>query len=681
MDYFNITRNLGIVYWAIGNEPDPSNGLNDWYTGAPGGQHDGRNYTGFRGQFRIMAKKIKEKDSNSIICGPDFRMWYGSANNASSALASPFGTYYKDFLYDGNNPVGTDDYQGDPIIDIFVLHFYGDGGTNPDYDEGDFIDKYGQMMQLINSTNAIRQANGQSLLKIAVGEYNDVNPKGFRAGQRMAIMAKQSLKNGAVFMTPWAISEGDGYYPMISKGNDAFYSTAHHWKMMSQNVRGSFMNSQENLNEGNNIVSFGMKDNNGYTIMLINEGNNNYNFSVNFSQTSGAYNPANTPLKFRFDANEPNAAFSGVTLYANSTIMYTYNNNGNRLQKIEYRNGYQNPTVYTFPSSNAAPTVNLTAPANNSQYTAAASISIAANANDSDGNVTQVAFYQGGTLLGTDYNAPYTYTWNNVAAGTYSLTAVATDDDGATTTSGGVAVTVNAGNTNDLTSSYYYLINKLHGDYMRPLGAGTTINTDIVVYDFSDVNLAYSSFQWEFNPSQSAGYHQIVNKYTNQGITPVGANAAAGVAIYQRPANNNWNSMQWLIEESNETGYYWIKNRKSGLYLRPQGGQNATSGNTVALVQDFLVTGYSSFKWELEVAGPRNGARQAFAPEEGTFSIYPNPASKVLYLSTETSWELFDLAGKKLRSGTSKSISVSDLASGLYLLRANGSTQRLTIQH
>jgi hypothetical protein len=684
MDYFNLTRNLGIVYWAIGNEPDPSSGLNDWYTGAPGGQHDGRNYTGFRGQFRIMAKKIKEKDPNSIICGPDFRMWYGNANDASSAQGSPFGTYYRDFLYGGTNPVGTDDYNGDPIIDIFVLHFYGDGG-GADFDEGDFIDKYGQMMQLINATNAVRAANGQSLLKIAVGEYNDANPKGFRAGQRMAIMAKQSLKNGAVFMTPWSISEGTDYYPMISKGNDLAYSTAHHWKMMSQNVRGSFMNSQENLNENNNIVSFGMKDNDGYTILLINEGNNNYTFSVNFSPTPGAYNPANTQLKFRFDANEPNAAFSGVTLYANSTIMYTYNNNGERLRKTEYRTGYAAPTVYDFPVTNTAPTVNLSGPANNSQYPAPASITLTANANDSDGNVTQVAFYQGGNLLGIDYNAPYAYTWNNVAAGTYTLTAVATDDDAATTTSAGVAVTVNAA-ASGLTSSYYYLVNKLHGDYMRPLGGSNTTNTDVVVYDLSDVNFTYSSFQWEFNASQNAGYHQIVNKYTTQGITPVGADPAAGTAMYQRPAANNWNSMQWLIEPSNETGFYWIKNRKSDLYLRPDGGQNATAGNTVILVQDVLVPAYSSFKWALDVAGPRAGARRAFGEsEEGEalapqLTFYPNPAAKLVFLSEKADWELFDVSGKRLQAGQGDLINVSQLANGFYLLRAQGQTHRLLIQ-
>ena len=95
-------------------------------------------------------------------------------------------------------------------------------------------------------------------------------------------------------------------------------------------------------------------------------------------------------------------------------------------------------------SSNVAPTVSITSPTSGATYTAPASITISASASDSDGSIASVAFYQGTTLLSTDTSSPYSYTWSSVAAGTYSLTAVATDDDGATTTSSAVSVTVNA---------------------------------------------------------------------------------------------------------------------------------------------------------------------------------------------------------------------------------------------
>lgn len=92
---------------------------------------------------------------------------------------------------------------------------------------------------------------------------------------------------------------------------------------------------------------------------------------------------------------------------------------------------------------NVAPTASITSPANGATFTAPASITINANAADTDGTVSSVAFYQGSTLLGTDTTSPYSFTWSSVAAGTYSLTARATDNGGATGTSAAVSVTVN----------------------------------------------------------------------------------------------------------------------------------------------------------------------------------------------------------------------------------------------
>ena len=103
-------------------------------------------------------------------------------------------------------------------------------------------------------------------------------------------------------------------------------------------------------------------------------------------------------------------------------------------------------------NANVAPTVKLTTPANNSAYTAPATINLAATATDTDGTITKVEFYRGTTKLYTATVAPYTYTWSNAAGGTYSLTARATDDKGAVTTSTAVTVKVNKPPTVALTA-------------------------------------------------------------------------------------------------------------------------------------------------------------------------------------------------------------------------------------
>jgi RHS repeat-associated protein len=92
----------------------------------------------------------------------------------------------------------------------------------------------------------------------------------------------------------------------------------------------------------------------------------------------------------------------------------------------------------------APPTVSLTAPANNAVYAAPANIALAASAADAVGILTKVDFYQGTTLIGTATAAPYVFTWTNVAAGLYTLTAVATNDAGMTSTSAAVAIAVDA---------------------------------------------------------------------------------------------------------------------------------------------------------------------------------------------------------------------------------------------
>ncbi|MEJ7806259.1 MAG: Ig-like domain-containing protein, partial [Telluria sp.] len=94
-------------------------------------------------------------------------------------------------------------------------------------------------------------------------------------------------------------------------------------------------------------------------------------------------------------------------------------------------------------AQNAAPTVAITAPATGATFSAPAAMTLSANAADSDGTITSVAFYKGTTLLGADTTAPYSYNWNNVVAGSYVITARATDNKAGVTTSQAVHVTVN----------------------------------------------------------------------------------------------------------------------------------------------------------------------------------------------------------------------------------------------
>ena len=89
------------------------------------------------------------------------------------------------------------------------------------------------------------------------------------------------------------------------------------------------------------------------------------------------------------------------------------------------------PSVASMVSvGNSPPTVTLTQPADGATFTAPATVNLAANASDSDGSVTKVEFFNGATKLGEDTTAPYSFTWSGVAAGSYTVTARATDNLG-----------------------------------------------------------------------------------------------------------------------------------------------------------------------------------------------------------------------------------------------------------
>ena len=101
-------------------------------------------------------------------------------------------------------------------------------------------------------------------------------------------------------------------------------------------------------------------------------------------------------------------------------------------------------TAGTAPN-NTPPTVSITSPASGATFTAPESIALTASALDSDGTIAFVEFFAGSTSIGVDTAAPYSVTWTNVPAGTYHLTAVATDNGNASTTSDFLSITVNPG--------------------------------------------------------------------------------------------------------------------------------------------------------------------------------------------------------------------------------------------
>ncbi len=107
---------------------------------------------------------------------------------------------------------------------------------------------------------------------------------------------------------------------------------------------------------------------------------------------------------------------------------------------------YSGEVSYTVPlPTNDTPIISLTSPADGAVFSAPVTINLAADVTANGHTISQVQFYNGSNLLGTAAAAPYRFAWNNMSAGTYSMSATVVYDSGGTVASAPAIVTVVAG--------------------------------------------------------------------------------------------------------------------------------------------------------------------------------------------------------------------------------------------
>ena len=170
--------------------------------------------------------------------------------------------------------------------------------------------------------------------------------------------------------------------------------------------------------------------------------------------------------------------------------------------------------------ANQAPTVILTAPANNTSFTAPATITLTATANDADGSVAKVEFYNGATKLGESTSSPYQFTWAGMGTGTYTLTAKATDNLGATGTSATTTVYVVSpgSSTDDL------------------IGPTCVLANDVKVYSLNASNLpSATSFSWWCTGSTQSITQTSSQASINFGPSFTGGQVCVGVNYSAAP--------------------------------------------------------------------------------------------------------------------------------------------------
>ena len=245
---------------------------------------------------------------------------------------------------------------------------------------------------------------------------------------------------------------------------------------------------------------------------------------------------------------------------------------------------YTHPDKFTITAgtapANTPPSVSLTAPVNGATFEAPASINLTATASDPDGSVVKVEFYSGATRLGEDLESPYEYSWNNVPAGTYSLSARATDDKGAITNSVSVSVSVTDPNNS---APIVSIISPANNEvFIAPASVNISASASdpdgtISKVEFFEgatklIEFVTAPFDYTWTNVAEGNYLITVRATDNLGaVTSASLNISVNPAsIINEPSNltaqwvsNSQVNLTWLDNSNDETGFVLERATKS----------------------------------------------------------------------------------------------------------------------
>ena len=177
------------------------------------------------------------------------------------------------------------------------------------------------------------------------------------------------------------------------------------------------------------------------------------------SPAPGTAVSSNTPLPIAATALSPDGDIGRVDFFADATLLgssafapyqFTWTSPTAGTQSliakaydVQGKVGVSAAVGITV-TGHSPPTVNLAAPVTNSTYTAPANVPLSANAIATGAAISKVEYLANGTLVATSTAAPFTSTWSGAGAGTYVLTAKATDSLGVSATSATVNIVINS---------------------------------------------------------------------------------------------------------------------------------------------------------------------------------------------------------------------------------------------
>ncbi|MDJ1491669.1 Ig-like domain-containing protein [Cytophagaceae bacterium DM2B3-1] len=378
---------------------------------------------------------------------------------------------------------------------------------------------------------------------------------------------------------------------------------------------------------------------------------------------------------------------------------------------LNYITNYENTLSDHLPSLTrfkfkSAPSVAVTAPAAGSVILKGTDLVVTATASDVDGSVTKVEFYNGTTLLGTDYSSPYSYTISQAATGTYTLTAIAYDDDNLKTQSASVQVKVvetgiQGSDCATPGQSYTYEL------FVDPAsvssiswwvnGSATIVkdpaNARKVTINFTQYNSTSVQVYAGVSYKKSPWYTQFSKVVKVGGCTPAdtttyptgisGTSCATPSQVYEFELQTNptlsVSSVSWWVNGSATITVDPVNKKKVKVVFTKYNSSNVqlTAGVTYS-----SSPWYESFTKTIQIGGCSNSSRISDElSSELTIQAYPNPANDRLtvsfgrYAVGDVKVRILDILGKEytleknIVSDNEVELNTKSLPSGVYVLQ------------
>lgn len=160
----------------------------------------------------------------------------------------------------------------------------------------------------------------------------------------------------------------------------------------------------------------------------------------------------------------------------------------------------------------AAPTISITNPINGATFSAPASFTLVATVSDSNGNVTNVEFFQDGISLGNIAATPFSIQVNDLAAADYTFSAVSSDDAGLTATNA-ITIHVVAPNPIVISAPVFSPPSDFQFSYTANIGLSYAIQQSVNLSNWTSIstNLAAASLVPfdDTNATGNPGFYRV----------------------------------------------------------------------------------------------------------------------------------------------------------------------------